>query len=520
MAIKTEITKPYMKPLTRDYTAAGLALLAFCLHALFAGRYDVFRDELYFIVCGRHPAFGYADQPPLIPLLSALFYGMGHSVWLLRLPATLAAAALVGLSVRFARLLGGGGFAAVLAGLTTMIAPMLMGMASVFSTTSFDPLAWTLIACLLVKAVRDGDRMALIGCGVVAGLDLEAKYALPFWAVSLIIGLVLTPQRRVFALKSLWLGAGLAALIGLPSIIWQAAHGWPFLELAAAARGKNVATPPLSFLINQLFVMNPLLAPVWIAGIVAPFVIAALKPVRFLAIAFVACLLLTLLTHGKDYYIAATYPTVFVIGAVAWGHWLKTPTLRAAFAGWLTLAAGLSAAIAPMAMPVLPIPALRAYMQHVPLKPQKQEKSFAGTLLPQLFADQLGWRDFTVQVGAAWRQIPAAERAHTAIKVDNYGEAAALDIYGGADGLPPALSGHNQYYFWGKTYLEHARPPVNLLVVQRHPERLRPYCQQTIIYRTTLSPDAMASENGKIIAFCQGLKVKLADEWPNIKHFD
>jgi 4-amino-4-deoxy-L-arabinose transferase-like glycosyltransferase len=180
MATKTEITTSYMKPLTRDYVALGLALLAFCLHAVFAGRYDVFRDELYFIVCGRHPAFGYADQPPLVPLLSALFYGMGHSVWLLRLPATLAAAALVGLSVRFARLLGGGDFAAVLAGLATMIAPMLMGMASVFSTTSFDPLAWTLIAYLLVRAVRDEDRVALLWCGVVAGLDLEAKYALPF----------------------------------------------------------------------------------------------------------------------------------------------------------------------------------------------------------------------------------------------------------------------------------------------------------------------------------------------------
>lgn len=493
-----------------------LAALAFCLHAAFAGRYDVFRDELYFIVCGRHPAFGYADQPPLVPLLSAGFYALGHHVWLLRLPAALSAAALVWVSVRFTRLLGGDTFAAIAAGLCVTIAPMLMGMATVFSTTSFDPLAWTLIAYLLVKAIKDQSRWALIACGIVAGLDLEAKYALPFWAVSLALGLLLTPQRRTFTDKALWLGLAIAAVIALPSIIWQALHGWPFLELATAARYKNAATPPLSFVINQILVMNPMLAPVWIAGLVAPFLIEALKPVRFLAIAFVVCFGLTLLTHGKDYYIGATYPTMFVVGAVAWGHVLKTPALRATFAGWGVLAAAFSALIAPLALPVLSIPALRVYMQNLPVKPQQQEKSFKGTLLPQLFADQLGWHDFTDQVGAAWQQIPATDRARTAIKVDNYGEAAALDVYGARYGLPPALSGHNQYYIWGLR----GQDPVNLLVVQNHPERLYPYCQHTIIYRTTQSPDAMAYENGKIIAFCQGLKVKLADEWPNLKDFN
>ena len=270
MAINAGMSKTYTNSLTRDNIALGLALLAFCLHAAFAGRYDVFRDELYFIVCGRHPAFGYVDQPPLVPLLSAGFYALGHTVWLLRLPAILAAAALVWLAARFARLLGGGAFAAVMAGLAVTIAPMLMGMATVFSTTAFDPLAWTLIAYLLVRAVQDEDPKALIWCGVVAGLDFEAKYALAFWAVSLLTGLVLTPQRRIFREKALWLGAALATLIGLPSLIWQAAHGWPFLELAAAARDKNTATPPLAFLLNQLLIMNPLLAPLWIAGIVAP----------------------------------------------------------------------------------------------------------------------------------------------------------------------------------------------------------------------------------------------------------
>lgn len=500
---------------TADYVALGLGLLAFALHAAFAGRYDVFRDELYFIVCGRHPAFGYADQPPLIPLLSAGFYALGHNAWMLRLPATLAAGALVWLAVRFARLLGADTFAAVGAGVCIMVAPMLMGVVATLNTTTFDPLAWTLIAYLLVKATRDGDRSALLWCGVVAGIDFEIKYALYVWAISLVIGLVATPERRIFRDRMLWFGAAIAVAIGLPSILWQATHGWPFLELAAAARGKNSDIPPLSFIINQVLVMNPLLAPVWIAGVIAPFVISSLKPVRFLAIAFVASFALTLLTHGKDYYIAATYPTVFVIGVVAWAHWFRKTLARTALAGWGVLAVALSAFVAPLALPVLSVENLRTYIAHSPFKPQQQEKSFKGTLLPQMFADQLGWHDFTDQVGEAWQKIPAAERARTSIKLENYGEAAALDVYGKVYGLPPALSGHNQYYLWG----QRGQNPVNLLVVQNNPDRLEPYCQKTVILGETYSPDAMSYENGKTIAWCQGLKVDIVKLWPELKNF-
>jgi hypothetical protein len=154
-------------------------------------------------------------------------------------------------------------------------------------------------------------------------------------------------------------------------------------------------------------------------------------------------------------------------------------------------------------------------MKALPVKPQQQEKDFKGTLLPQLFADQLGWHDFTAEVGAAWDKIPSAERARTAIKVDNYGEAAALDVYGRPYGLPPALSGHNQYYLWGLR----GQHPVNLLVVQNHPERLGPHCEQATVLATTASPDAMAYENGKVIAYCRGLKVDMRSIWPDLKNY-
>lgn len=499
----------------RDYLAMGFGVIAFALHALFAGRYDLFRDELYFIVCGQHPAFGYADQPPVVPLLAAGFYALGHSVWMTRLPATLAASALAWLAVRFARFWNGDAVAAAGAGLCVTIAPMLMGVVAVFNTTSFDPLIWTGITFCLVYTAKTGDRRALWLCGLLAGIDLEIKYALVLWCAALAVGLVATPERKILMRKDFWIAVGLAAVIAVPSLLWQAANHFPFLELAAAAKYKNADTPPVAFMLNQVLVMGPLLAPVWICGLIGPFVIEKLRPARFVTIGFVVFVALVLLSHGKDYYLAACYPALFTLGAVSIAHWVRPLAGRIALAGWAVATVALTSLIAPLALPILPVAELKTFVAQSPFKIQQQEKGFHGTALPQVFADQLGWHDFTRQVGGAWEQIPAAERAQTSIKVDNYGEAAALDIYGKPYGLPPVLAGHNQYYIWGPR----GQNPVNLLVVQEHPERLKPYCQQATILATTYSPDAMSYENGKVVAYCRGLKVNIQKLWPELKNF-
>jgi 4-amino-4-deoxy-L-arabinose transferase-like glycosyltransferase len=496
-----------------DRIALGLAAAVFVLRLPLANRYDVFRDELYFIVCGRHPAFGYVDQPPLVPLLAAAFFSIGHQTWLLRVPALLAAAALVWLTVRFARLLGGGDGAAWTAGVMAAVAPMFLGMFATFNTTVFEPLAWTAVAYGLARAALRDDRRALVWAGVVTGLALEAKYAIPSWLIALGIGLLLTPQRRLLARRELWLGFALAVVIALPSIAWQAANGWPFAELVRAAGDKNVSVPPLAFIANQIFVMNPLFAPVWIAGIAAPFAWRDLAPARFAALAFLAVAAIVIASHGKDYYLAAAYPPLFALGAVAFERIVRRAAVRTAY---LAAAVAFSAVAAPIALPILPPPALIAYMQRLHLAPAQTEKSFAGTALPQEFADQLGWHDFVRQTGAAWSALPPEVRAHTSVLVDNYGEAAAIDVYGAQYGLPPALSGHNQYYLWGRR----GQPATDLLRVQNRVERLRRYCADVRTLGTTSSPYAMAYENGKSIAYCRGLHPPLAQLWPNLKNYN
>jgi 4-amino-4-deoxy-L-arabinose transferase-like glycosyltransferase len=158
-----------------DFSGTGvwvIALLTLLIHLAVAGRYDFFRNELYFIVCGRHPDFGYVDQPPLVPLIAAVTQWFGQSIWLLRVPAVLAAAALVLVTAALTRLLGGNDRAAWIAGLASAIAPALIALTSTFGTPTFEPATWTLIGYFVLRAYIRDDRSALLWAGLAAGIAL------------------------------------------------------------------------------------------------------------------------------------------------------------------------------------------------------------------------------------------------------------------------------------------------------------------------------------------------------------
>ena len=276
-----------------DRAALIPALVVFAVHAVLGARYDIFRDELYFIVCGQHPSFGYVDQPPLVPLMAAALYKLSPAAWCIRLPVALAAGALVWLAARFCRFLGGDGLSVALAALAAAIAPMLMGLTSTLNTSAFDPLVWTAIAYCLVRSLREGSDSPLRYAGIIAGLALQIKYAVVFWVLGLTVGLLLTPERRLLLRPAFWQGVAMMAVIAVPSFVWQFVHGLPFLELASAAKDKNADVAFLPFMGNQVFVMNPGFAPLWLSGLCAPFLVKSLRDARFLVIAAIVVMSLS-----------------------------------------------------------------------------------------------------------------------------------------------------------------------------------------------------------------------------------
>src|ERR1700761_2177202 len=294
------------------------ALMALIVHAATAGRYDAQRNELYFLVCGWHPDFGYVDQPPLVPLIAAATQLAGISTWMLRLPATIAAVAIVFLAASFARLLGGGARAATFAAIAVAIAPGLAGLMSHLTTSTFEPIAWLGAAYLLTRAIIRDRRSDLIWIGLLAGLAMEAKWGIAVWLVALGIGVAATPARRVLLWWQLWCGVAIAAVLFAPNLIWQWWHGWPFFQviLPHLESQQNFTGPIWLFEWRQAMSMNVILAPLVIAGALSPFLDRRLADARFLAIGFVLTTAFYFLQRGTNYYLFPVYPAMFVVGAV------------------------------------------------------------------------------------------------------------------------------------------------------------------------------------------------------------
>ena len=487
----------------------ALSTAAFAIHFAVAGRYDFFRDELYFIACGRHPAFGYADQPPLVPLVSAATQIFGEHLWLLRGVAALGAFGVVWFTCKLAALFEAGEAGVVIAGAAAATAPMYLGIFTTLNTSTFEPLAWTAIAYFIARAVLLGDGRGWLWAGLVAGLDLEAKYELPLRLLPLLVALVLTAQGRALLRRNALFGAALAAALAAPSLIWQLSHHLPFLELVrAGAAGKNTVVPAGAFLLNQVLTMNPVYALLAVIGVVAPFADRRLAQFRFVALGFALTTIAVIALHGKDYYLAPAYGPAFALGAAAVDGWIRPAWVKLAP---LVPALAMSAVAAPVAMPILAPARLADYMRTIGLAPKSGE-NLDQSDIPQTFADEMNWRTLTNDVAKAVRSLPPDEQKRVVILGRNYGESAALDFFGRALDLPPVIGRHNQYWYWGPQ-----GDGTLMIWINYPPDRLKDRCAEVALLGRSSAPHAMPYESNVPITLCRGLRRPLLTEWQELK---
>ncbi|MGD0473752.1 MAG: glycosyltransferase family 39 protein [Candidatus Velthaea sp.] len=421
------------------------ALVTLALHLTFSGLYGYQRDELYFIACSRHLAWGYVDQPPLIAAIVDLSLRLfGDTLGALRILPAVAAGGLVALSGYAVHRLGGGLYAMTVAMIGVALAPFDLAVGSLLTMNAFEPLLWLGLMLLVFAQLESPRAWRWPVVGLLVGVGMLNKWSMGMYAAALVIGFALSPARRSIWVPGLAAAGALAVAIVAPNVAWQALHGWPQLAVVRNADlAKNEHISAAMFLLEQIPLMNPLCAPLWIAGL---YLLLRSRRFAGFAVAYGVLVAAEIALRGKVYYMAPIYPGLIAIGAVALERatrdrrWLRSGAIAA------LAAAGL--AIMPLATPALPLPALLHYQHAIDVRSVKMENHPTG-LVPQQFADQLGWDDLEATAARAVAQLAPAERPSAAILTGDYGQAAALDFLGRRDNLPPAISGHNQYYLWG-----------------------------------------------------------------------
>jgi hypothetical protein len=494
----------------------SLAAISLGLHLAALTRYGWFRDELYYVVCARHLAWGYVDQPPLsVALLAGIRALAGESLVAIRIAAALATSAAVFLTARLAARLGGLRYAQMLAGVALLLAPVVLATGRFYSMNAFDLLLWTMAATALVGVIRQPGWARWLWLGVVMGLGLLNKISMLWFGLGLGVGLVVLPRGRQLIGLPCVAAFVLALAIFTPHLVWQAEHGWPTLEFMRNATGlKMVAVAPLQFLLEQFRVMGFANVLLYLPGLLFGLFSRTARPWRILGVLFLSvAALLIAAGSSRASYLTVAYPPLFALGGLAWERWTagRDRWVREPF---LALVALLGLPMIPFALPVLPVDLYLKYQSALGQRPSTEERKQVGPL-PQGYADMFGWPELVAEVGKAAARLSPEERAHAVVFGQNYGEASAVNVLGQRLGLPPAVSGHNNYSLWGPGDWDGKA----MIIIGGDPADNAQFFESVERVGVWSHPYAMPYERGLDISIGRGFRGSPAEVWTRLRHF-
>jgi hypothetical protein len=516
--------EPGARDAWRQALLLGLVFAAvkLCIHIAVNVRaqqvgYGIFRDELYYIVCGRRLAWGYLDNQPVIAALARIADTLfGHQrLWAFRLLPSLAGAAKVLLTGLMARSLGGRRAAQVLAMIAVIGAPEYLGVDTLLSMNCLEPVFWmTAMLAMLEIAKAPAPRLRTawwITFGIAGGLALETKLSGAFFLICLLAGLLVTRQRRVLLDWRAAVGVSILLLIELPNFLWQLQRGFPTIQwlVAASHEHKDVVLGPGAFLWQQMLVLIPFSAVIWVPGLLWLLISRQAQSFRFAGVTSLLFIALMIVLHAKIYYVVPIYPVLFAAGAdylylqvarAPASHaklWTAVPVVYMttfALAAWYWM---------PVVLPIVPPSHYAAWEHRLHFRPEETE-NFRQVALPQLLADMTSWPSFVEQVAAAYNGLPENVRhgseGQLGIYCTNYGEASAIDVFGGHYGLPTPISGHQHYWYWGPRGELHD----SIVVVGQHREDVEKSYRDVQPIGVIHAPYAMPFEDGATIWLARG----------------
>ncbi len=326
-----------------------------------------------------------------------------------------------------------------------------------------------------------------------------------------------TGERRWLASRWPWLAAAVAVLLFVPHLVWQARLDWPTLEfIRNATGGKMIEVSPLEFVVRQLGMLSPTVVPLWLGGLVHLLAGRERPGHRMLGWIYLTVFVILMASGAsRAGYLGPAYTWLLAAGAVAWEGWIRRRGL-----GWLreaTVAAVLGGGLVflPFSLPVLPVETYLGYADALGIGPTTEERKELAEL-PQGYADMHGWTELVDRVAEVWEALPPAEREVATVFTYNYGNSGAIDHLGRARGLPPSISGHNNYWLWGpRGYTGEV-----VIVLGGGDEGLRRMFASVERAGTIDCDYCMPYEDNRPIWIARGLRRPLAELWPELKHYD
>lgn len=402
-----------------------------------SGRYGFFGDELYFLSAGRHLSWGYADQPPMVPLIARVMNGIAPgSLVALRVPVALVSGAGAAVSALIAREFGGDRRSQVL-----VAACYGLGFAIVSTTLAtpvFDIMLWTVLSWLVVRWVRTysagaADDRLLLASGIVVAVGVQVKFQILLFAAALLLTSLVLGPRALVRRPMLWAGVLIAAVTTTPTLIWQANHGWPQLEMSSAVAAETALVGPLLNGLTVLLGMGVGIGVVFaLSGWWRLFRSPEFRAYRFLGATTALLVAFFLITGGRAHYVYGAFPVLWAVGAVGFQRRRERSGRKG---GWLVWpAVALSVVSAVSGLPVYPV-------EHLAGKPYDPTNF--------VYLGQIGWPEMARTVGEVYHSLPPEQRATTAIVTKDYWQASALEQYGPDEGLPRPYSGARGFWYFG-----------------------------------------------------------------------
>jgi hypothetical protein len=496
-----------------------IAAFMFLIEILVASRYGFHVDELYFLACSEHLAWGYIDQPPLTIFIAYLARHLfGESLLALRILPALAAAALVWTVGSITREIGGGRFAQVLSAIAVLATPAYLLNHHIMHIVAFEPLLWAGCAYFAVRAIQRDAPNNWLWFGAIAGLGLENKYTFAVLLSGLLLGLLFTPARKSLSTWQLWGGATLALLLLAPNLIWETARHFPFLAwqryIRAHPEVQTFNFSAFDFLCKQIMYTLPVFV-LWVAGLWFFLFSSRGKQFRFLGFAILVVLGVCLCS-GKPYYAIPAYAIAFTGGAIAVENLTEGADRRWLRSVFVVVVVAAGTILAPCFLPILPVEQFVPYQRslHLPL-PIRSEFYESQSELPGILAWEFGWDEMVAAVARVYNALPDEDKSKAGILTTSYGPAGAIDLLGKKYGLPKAICPQLAYYDFGpRNYTGDV-----LIIIGFTPSRVAELCSSVQLGATLENRYGYDGQRGPIINVCRGLAFDLQRNWPALKQY-